>query len=101
MRITGRVLRPSNLAERRLMLSQLGTPALRVPRRINPYLAARKLARAARAEHPDLLFVRDIMAKRRAPEPMPSFPVPDRDGSDPEGGEPPMVPAFVDAVATA
>lgn len=101
MRITGRVLRPSNLAERRMMLSQLGTPALRVPRRMNPYLAARKLARAARAEHPDLLFVRDIMTRTRMPEPPLSFPIPDVDTPDPEaeGGAP--APAFADAVATA
>jgi hypothetical protein len=84
-----------------MMLSQLGTQAVRVPRRMNPYLAARKLARAARAEHPDLLFVRDVMAKRNAPEPAPSLPVPDVDTPepDPEGGGP--APAFADAVATA
>jgi hypothetical protein len=83
------------------MLSQLGTPALRVPRRINPYLAARKLARAARCDSPDLMFVRDIAARQRVPEPTPSFPTPDRDSSDPEpeGGAP--APAFADAVCTA
>lgn len=80
-----------------MMLSQLGTQAIRVPRRMNPYLAARKLARAARAEHPDLLFVRDVMARRRAPEPTPTFPMPDVDTPDPEpeGGAP--APAFADA----
>jgi hypothetical protein len=101
MRITGRILRPSTLAERRFMLSQLGTPALRVPRRVNPYLCARKLARAAKGEGPDLMFVRDIATRMRAPLPTSPFPVPDRDSSDPdpEGGAP--APAFADVVATA
>src|SRR5437773_1248131 len=68
MRITGRVLRPSTLLERRTMLSNFGTTALRVPRRANPYLVARKLSRLARAEHPDLLFVQDVLTRRRKPE---------------------------------
>jgi hypothetical protein len=66
MRVTGRILRPSTLAERRLMLSQLGTCAIRVPRRLNPFLAARKLARAARDQHPDLLLVRDVLSASSA-----------------------------------
>lgn len=82
MRITGRVIRPSTLSERRLMLSQLGTPALRVPRRVNPYLAAWRLARAARTDNPDLLFIRDMMARTRAPQSTPSLPTPDVDTPD-------------------
>ena len=57
MRIQGRTLRPSNLAERRLLLSSLGTQTLRVPRKTNPYLIARRLERAAKGNHPDILFV--------------------------------------------
>jgi hypothetical protein len=62
MRIQGRTLRPSNLAERRLLLSSLGTQTLRVPRKANPYLIARRLERAAKGHHPDVLFVCDILA---------------------------------------
>jgi hypothetical protein len=65
MRIQGRTLRPSNLAERRLLLSSLGTQALRVPRKANPYLIARRLERAAKGNHPDILFVCDVMNRAR------------------------------------
>ncbi len=60
MRIQGRTLRPSNLAERQLLLS-LGTPALRVPRAANPYLIARRLERAAKGNNADILFVCDVL----------------------------------------
>ncbi len=60
VRIQGRTLRPSNLAERRLLLS-LGSPALRVPRAANPYLIARRLERAARGNNRDVLFVCDVL----------------------------------------
>lgn len=65
MRIQGRTLRPSNLAERRLLLSSLGTQALRVPRKANPYLIARRLERAAKGNHPDIQFVCDVMDRAR------------------------------------
>jgi len=72
MRIQGRTLRPSNLAERRLLLSSLGTQTLRVPRKANPYLIARRLERAAKDNHPDVLFVCDILrethCQNRAPK---------------------------------
>ncbi len=64
MRIQGRTLRPSNLAERRLLLS-LGTPVLRVPRAANPYLVARRLERAAKGNNPDILFVCDVLNRAR------------------------------------
>ena len=48
MRITGRILRPSTLAERRLLLS-IGQPIVRVPRGVNPYLVARH----PEGRHPD------------------------------------------------
>jgi len=47
MRIIGRILRPSTLAERRLLLS-FGSPCLRVARSENPFIIARRLRRAAR-----------------------------------------------------
>jgi hypothetical protein len=68
MRIQGRTLRPSNLAERRLLLS-LGSPALRVPRTANPCLIARRLERAARGDNPDVLFVCDILSRARQRKP--------------------------------
>ncbi len=76
VRIQGRTLRPSNLAERRLLLS-LGSPALRVPRAANPYLIARRLERAARGNNPDVLFVCDVLNRaskgssllRKVPDP--------------------------------
>ena len=44
MRIQGRLLRPENLAERRLLKS-LGLDHIRVPRRLNPYAVARLVRR--------------------------------------------------------
>jgi hypothetical protein len=96
------------------MFSNFGTTALRVPRRANPYLVARKLSRLARAEHPDLLLVRDVLTRRRKPEAAraasthsdePSNAVTlsmvevDTPDPEPEGGAPP--PAFADAVGLA
>ena len=54
---SGRLVRPSNLAERRLLLS-LGIVVLRVPRRMNPYLVARRLERAARCDGDDVVLLR-------------------------------------------
>ena len=50
MRITGRSLRPSNLAERRVMLS-LGFPTIRVPRHANPFIVARRVSRLAKGQY--------------------------------------------------
>jgi hypothetical protein len=63
MRHHGRVLYPSTLAERRLLLQLGGTPALRIRRGVNPFLPGRRLARAARNESPDLLFVREVLPR--------------------------------------
>lgn len=46
MRISGRILRPATLAERRLLLS-FGLPFVKVGRRLNPFIVARKIRRAA------------------------------------------------------
>lgn len=51
MRIHGRVLRPATLAERRLLLS-LGLPFVKVGRRHNPFMVARKVRRAATNREP-------------------------------------------------
>jgi hypothetical protein len=96
MRISpSRTLRPDNLNERRLLITKFGTTALRVPRRVNIYVVARKLARAARCDGPELQFVRDLLSRTaRRPEPVQPLPIPDRDDSDPEGGAPPAAPAY-------
>ena len=44
MRIQGRLLRPENLAERRVLKS-LGIDHIRAPRRLNPYAVARLVRR--------------------------------------------------------
>jgi hypothetical protein len=62
MRIRGRRLYPDNLSERRLMMQMGGTP-LHVPRGISPYMIARRLARAASSNAPDLEFVRTVLAR--------------------------------------
>ena len=84
MRIRGRTLRPSTLAERRLMLA-FGVPFIRAPRNVNPYVLARRFSRAARCETPDHLFVRDVISRSRPwPEPKPS---PETDTTEPTGNE--------------
>ena len=55
MRIRGRRLYPSTLAERRLMMSLGGTP-LYAPRGVSPYVIARRLSRSARGESADYAF---------------------------------------------
>jgi hypothetical protein len=83
MRINGRTLRPSTLAERRLLLS-LGTDVLRVPRDMNPFTVARRLGRAARGQSPDHDFARELaankMKKKHGEVPLPS---PDLDLPEP------------------
>jgi hypothetical protein len=75
-RVTGRVIRPATLAERRLMLS-LGTPCIRVGRQHNPFIVSRRLARAARGDSPDVLFLRDVATGKRKPRPPKPSPHPD------------------------
>jgi len=53
MRVQGRTLRPSNLAERRV-LKALGVDFLRVPRRANPFAIARHVKRLASGRGGDL-----------------------------------------------
>lgn len=69
MRINGRLLRPSSLAERRTML-QLGlTTAFRCPRSENPFSLARKLRRLAAGETPDANYLRRLAQKKSATPP--------------------------------
>ena len=63
MRIRGRRLYPSTLAERRVMMALGGTP-LYAPRGISPYLVARRLSRFACGQHPDASFLKDLFASR-------------------------------------
>jgi hypothetical protein len=82
MRVNGRTLRPSTMAERRLLIS-LGTAALRVPRTMNPFTVARRLRRAAKGVTPDHDFARDLAAKmKKTPGEVPS-PSPDLDRPEP------------------
>lgn len=64
MRVNGRLLRPSNLAERRVLKS-LGVDYLRCPRNANPYALARRIRRISRGASDDLLFVRDVAAQMK------------------------------------
>jgi len=64
MRIRGRRLYPDTLRERRLLMLLGGTP-LYVPRHVSPYLLARRLARAASSDAPDVVFVRGMLTNRR------------------------------------
>jgi hypothetical protein len=67
MRIQGRLLRASNLAERRVLKS-LGLDALRVPRRLNPFMVARHVKKLAAGTGGDLPALREMLKKYRRPE---------------------------------
>lgn len=71
VRIRGRRLYPSTIAQRRLMLS-LGSYPLYVPRGVSPFLVARKLNRAAEGQFPELLLLRSLLLKGRRQTPGPS-----------------------------
>jgi hypothetical protein len=71
VRIRGRRLYPSTMAQRRLMLS-LGSYPFYVPRGISPFLVARKLSRAALGQTAELLLLRQVLAKGNKPKPAPS-----------------------------
>ena len=77
MRIHGRLLRPSTLAERRLMLGCFGTSALRVPRKYNIFSVARRLERYVK-KNGDLAFVQAMVTPRRPMPPVsPDLDVPE------------------------
>jgi len=66
MRICGRVLRPSTLAERRLLLGYFGASSLRVPRSQNPFAVARRLRRLA-GNNTDLASIKAIVGRTQKP----------------------------------
>ena len=69
MRINGRLLRPSSLAERRTMLSLGLTTTFRCPRCENPYAVARRLRRLAEGKDTDTHFLRQLGQKKTPPMP--------------------------------
>ena len=70
MRIQGRTLRASNLAERRVLLT-LGIDHLnfRVSRRLNPFAVARHVKRLASGRGGDLAVLKALLAKKAPPTP--------------------------------
>ncbi len=83
MRICGRLLRPSTLAERRLLLSYFGTSAVRVPRTQNIFAVARRIDRYLK-KNDDVVFFKKLAAPRRRPVP----PIaPDMDSPEPVPGD--------------
>jgi hypothetical protein len=62
MRIQGRFLRPSNLAERRV-LKALGTDVLRIPRKLNPFAVARHIRKIASGTGGNLPELRAALMK--------------------------------------
>ena len=63
MRIQGRNLRPSTLAERRV-LKTLGVDMLRVHRGLNPFMIARHIRKLATGRNGDLPALRALLQKR-------------------------------------
>jgi hypothetical protein len=68
MRIQGRLLRPENLAERRVLIG-LGVTCIRVPRRVNPFSVARLVHRLSTGGA-DMDRLRALTAKRAVPVPV-------------------------------
>jgi hypothetical protein len=75
MRIQGRVLRPSTLEERRLLLS-LGLDQLRVPRGTNPFAVIRKIQKVARGSQREMLAIRDLACAAKPQLRVPKSPLP-------------------------
>jgi hypothetical protein len=70
MRIQGRILRASNLAERRVLLT-LGVNHhnFKISRRLNPFIVARHVRKLA-AGRGDLPALRALLQKTRVPAPV-------------------------------
>jgi hypothetical protein len=84
MRVNGRVLRPSTLAERRLFTA-LGTSTIKVPRNYNPFIIARRARRLAENQNADFLLLRELVAKYNRPTnaiPAEAAPSPDVDTTE-------------------
>ncbi len=69
MRINGRLLRYSTLAERRFMLGTLGVHEIRVPRSQNPYALARRLRRLVE-KNESVDFFRSLITRKNNIPPM-------------------------------
>lgn len=83
MRICGRLLRPSTLGERRLLLGHFGASSLRVPRSQNIFAVARRIERYLK-KNEDIVFLTRLAAPRRRPVP----PIaPDMDSPEPVTGD--------------
>lgn len=68
MRIQGRILRPQNLAERRVLKS-LGVDFIRCPRRHNPFAIARLIRRTSFGGG-DMPKLRTMLKPRSTPTPI-------------------------------
>lgn len=83
MRVCGRLLRPSSLQERRLLLGHFGASYIRVPRKQNIFAVARRIERYLK-KNDDVIFFRKLAAKTRTPPVSPDvdLPVPSPDGEE-------------------
>lgn len=61
-RIRGRRIYPSTISERRVLMS-LGSYPMYCPRGLSPYQVARKITRVALGQSPDLVLLRDLLAR--------------------------------------
>lgn len=75
MRVNGRLLRPSTLAERRV-LKGFGVDCIRVPRNHNPYAVARLLRRLARGSSGELQVIHEVIEQDRLRPPTHPLPWP-------------------------
>jgi hypothetical protein len=83
MRIQGRCLRPSNLAERRV-LKTLGLDSLRVRRGLNPFAVARHVKKVAAGTGGNLPALRTLLQRNKRPTPVKELP---DSTPQPRGGE--------------
>jgi hypothetical protein len=83
MRIQGRCLRPSNLAERRV-LKTLGHDSLRIRRGLNPFAIGRMVKKVAAGAGGNLPALRALLQKNERPAPVPQLP---DSTSEPRGDE--------------
>jgi len=93
MRIQGRQLRPSTLAERRI-LKALGTDVIRVPRRFNPFAVARHIKKLAAGTGGNLPELRAMLAVRPARSSAPVIA-----GVTPDMPDMPVVPTLPDSTS--
>jgi hypothetical protein len=88
-RVNGRLLRPSNLDERRVF-KHLGVDFIHVSRGRNPFAVARMLSRLAKSNSAELSIIREILEDDRVRRPL--LPIPDPMIPDPLGPASPWCP---------